>query len=295
MNMKNKIVALVFFVIGLCSCSGKSDKGADNLSGTTAGLGINDSLVMKYVTCPISVIDTLIAKGDSVYTQTDNYSIENMGFENDEYNKWLVASYGDTIPVVVSIYDTYDRITGYTEDFEPSASFVWHEVAKMQITHFLQRDGHQATKEDINKVFHVIDGILSYYAGGMQYEMNMVAARWVLVADYQLLDAYKQLMDRFPSAEIKYLVHTDYKYLFNTCRKYIGYRYERDHYSDLPREMMSMFYDILMAKASSINRLVKTKASEQTVVRNLSEHYCFEDGKSFKLTYKMLDGYSQDY
>lgn len=241
------------------------------------------------------MIETLIAKGDSIYAQTDKYLIENLGLDNEEYNKWLVASYGDTIPAVVSIYDTYDIITCYSENYETNVSFIWHEVAKMQITRFLKKDGHEATEEDINKVFYVIDKIFDTYSGGSQYEMNVAAARWVLVADYHLLDAYKQLMDSFPSAEIRKLVHEDYKYLLDTCRKYMEYRNEQDHYSDLPRELRRMFYDILMAKAASINRLTASKAGEQAVVKNLIGHYCFESGKYFKLTYDFLDDYSRDY
>lgn len=293
--MKNNIVAIVLLVLGLCSCHGNSGKLAGDSSATISSLGVNDTLVMKYVTCSKITIDTLFAKGDSVYAQTNKYSIENLGLDNEEYNKWLVVSYGDTIPVIVSIYDTYDRITGCGEDFDTNASFIWHEVAKMQITKFIQKDGRKATKEDIDKVFNVVDGILSYYAGGTQYEMNMVAARWLLVADYRLLDAYKQLMDCYPSAEIRKLVHKDYKYMFDTGRKYMQSRYERDRYSDLPRELRCMFYDILTAKTASINRLIETRASEQMVVKNLCEHNCLENGKSFKLTYNMLENYSRDY
>lgn len=293
--MKSSIVAIVLLVLGLYSCNGKSDRNADKMSVVSANLGINDTLVMKYVTCPKITIDTLIAKGDSLYAHTDNYTIEHLGLDNEEYNKWLVASYGDTIPVVVSVYDTYERITCGDEDFETDASFIWHEVAKMQITRFVQKDGRKATKEEIDKVFNVVDGILSYYSGGTQYEMNMAAARWLLVADYWLLDAYKQLMDCFPSSEIRNLVHKDYKYMLDTCRKYMQFRYERDQYSDLPRELRCMFYDILTAKTASINRLIETGASEQMVVKNLCEHNCLENGKSFKLTYNMLENYSHDY
>lgn len=293
--MKYRIVTLALLVAGLCSCQGKGDKDADNASATVVSLGVNDSLVMKYVTCPKSTIDRLLAKGDSIYAQTGKYSIEHLGFDNEAYNEWLVALYGDTIPVVVSIYATYDIITGHDEEDGTDAPFVWHEVAKMQITRFLQKGEHEVTREEIDKVFCVIDGILDYYSGGWQYELNMAAARWVLVADYYLLDAYKRLMDCFPSVEIRKLVHEDYKYLLDTCHKYMEYRYERDHYSDLPREMGCMLHDLLMAKAASVNRLTATKASKQMVVKNLCEHICLENGKSFKLTCDILDDYSRDY
>lgn len=286
--MKNSIITLAFLALGLCSCQEKSDKVADNSNVAATTLGVNDSLVMKYVTCSKEMIDTLIAKGDSVYAQTNKYSIEYLGLDNEDYNEWLVESYGDTIAPVVSVYDTYDKITGYSEGDETNASFVWHEVAKMQLTRFLQKDGHEVTEEDINKAFRVIEGIIDTYFGGTQYDMNVAAARQVLVADYYLIEAYKRLMDCFPTAEIKKLVHEDYNYLLDTSRRYIEYRYEYDQYSDLPRELNCIFYNILRTKAASINRLMKNRASEQSVIKNLREHTCFEDGKSFNLTYDML-------
>ena len=294
--MKNILAALAIIMSGLCSCHGNNGKPADDSSATISSLGVNDSIVMRYVTCSKSMIDTLIVQGDSVFSKTDKYSLENLGLDNEEYNKWSVASYGDTIPAVVSIYETYDIMTGYSEDDETNASFVWHEVAKMQLTRFLQKDGHEVTEKDIDKALHVMDRILGHYAGGTQYDMNIAAARRVLIADYHLLDAYKCLMDCYPSDEIKKLVHADYKYMLHTCRKYIEYRYEQDWYSDLPREMRCMLYDILTAKAASINRLTKNRASEQSVRKNLQEHSCFENGKSFKLTYDMLTSYhTSDY
>lgn len=292
--MKNKLAALALIMSGLCSCHGNSGKLADDSSTTISSLGVNDSLVMRYVTCSKGMIDTLIAQGDSVFAKTDKYSIENLGLENEEYNKWLVASYGDTIPVIVSIYDTYDRITGYNEDKDNNASFIWHEVAKMQLTRFLRKDDHEVTRENIDKVFHVIDDILDTYLGGSQYEMNVAAARRVLIADYHLLDAYKRLMDSYPSDEIKKLVHADYKYMHDTYQKYIEYRYERDRYSDLPRELGCIFHDALMAKAASINKMTAIKVSNQTIVKNLNEHYCLKDGKSFKFTQDMLYEYFGD-
>ena len=252
--MKNKLAALALIMSGLCSCHGNSGKLADDSSTTISSLGVNDSLVMRYVTCSKGMIDTLIAQGDSVFAKTDKYSIENLGLENEEYNKWLVASYGDTIPVIVSIYDTYDRITGYNEDKDNNASFIWHEVAKMQLTRFLRKDDHEVTRENI----------------------------------------YKRLMDSYPSDEIKKLVHADYKYMHDTYQKYIEYRYERDRYSDLPRELGCIFHDALMAKAASINKMTAIKVSNQTIVKNLNEHYCLKDGKSFKFTQDMLYEYFGD-
>lgn len=293
--MNYKLAAIAFIMSGLCSCQVNSNKGEEDSSVTMSGLGVNDSLVMRYVTCPKIMVDTLIAKGDTVYARNYEYSIENLDLNNEEYNKWLATSYGDTIPVVVSIYDTYDRITGYSEDDDNNASFIWHEVAKMQLTRFLQKGGHEVTGKDIDKAFRVMDDILATYSGGSQSEMNVAAARRILIADYYLLDAYKRLMDRYPSDEIKKLVHADYKYLFDTCSKYVEYRYERNWYSDLPRELKCMSYDAFMAKAASINRLTATNADEQAVVKNLSEHYCLKAGKSFKLTQDMLDKYFGDY
>lgn len=293
--MRNKLAALALTMSGLCSCHGNSGKLTADLSATQSGLGVNVSLVTRYVTCSKSMIDTLIAKGDSVFAQTEKYSIENLGFHNEEYNKRLVASYGDTIPVIVSIYDTYDRITGYNEGRGGNAAFIWHEVAKMQLAHFLQKDGNEVTGEDIDKVFRIADDILELYSGGDQYGMTVAAARRVLLADYCLLDAYKRLMDSYPSDEIKKLVHIDYKYMLDTYQQYTEYRYGWERYSDLPRELKCVLYDALMAKAASINKMTADKVSNQTVVKNLNGHYCLKDGKFFKLTQNTLYEYFRTY
>ncbi len=293
--MKHKILLLALSALVLCSCRGKIDTTTNNLPTDTTNLEMGDSLVMKYVTCSKDVVDTLFATGDSVYAQTDIYTIENLGVENEEINNMFAEIYGDTIPAIVSIYDSYHKITSHNNNEDNNASFVWHEVAKAQLARFLGKDSHKVTDKDINSVFRVANDILEYYSGGSQAEMNASAGRRILLADYSLLDAYKRLMDRFPSAQIKELVHADYRYLLNTCRKFTYDRYEENYYSDLPRELTDMLHSLLLAKAAAVDRLITAKAGEQAVRNNLREHYCFENRKYFRLSYAFLDKYSHNF
>lgn len=74
-----------------------------NVSDTIDYGEVNDSLVMKYISCPKSIVDTLLDKGDSIYLHANEYKLEFLGLDNEEYNRRLVAKYGDTIPAIVSI------------------------------------------------------------------------------------------------------------------------------------------------------------------------------------------------
>ncbi len=64
--MKNKLAALALIMSGLCSCHENSGKLADDSSTTIFSLGVNDSLVMRYVTCSKGMIDTLIVSNQTI-------------------------------------------------------------------------------------------------------------------------------------------------------------------------------------------------------------------------------------
>lgn len=115
--------------------------------------------------------DTLLDKGDSIYLHANEYKLEFLGLDNEEYNRRLVAKYGDTIPAIVSIYESYDLLTSYGED-EVCASFVWQEVAKTHIYRFLKHGGKTVVSKDYAKFFHVINDIMDYYSGGTQRDMT---------------------------------------------------------------------------------------------------------------------------
>lgn len=244
-------------------------------------LGVNDSLVMRYVTCPRDTVRHLIGIADSIYAQTRKYSLEDLWLRDEQRNKWLCDSFGDTIPVIVSIYDAYDKITSYSGTDEVNAAFVWHETTKMQISRFYRKGRGEVPEEDIDKMFRVIDRVLGAYEAGTESEMTNSTYRRVMVADYRLLDAYVQLMDSFPSDEVRRSVHEDYRYMLDASRKYFRWRREVSSYSDLSRELSCMFHDILLSKAASINRLMAVNASREEVMKNLSKHICLVDEDTY--------------
>ena len=287
--MKNFTFLPLFLIamLGLCSCYGCSGK----INNPTDSLEINDSTVMKYVICQPDMINGLIAKGDSIYSQTGIYTIENIGFEENEHAKYIKKEYGDTICVIASIYDTYDVITRSEDVDEPSAAFIWHEVAKTQITKFLRKED----RRDIYKFLCTCENFLSHFEAGTQGEMTTAAWRKVMIADYLVLDAYKQLMDRFPSEEVKQLAHEDYKFVIDVTREYIKRCFENDdYYSDLSRELYCQFYNIILSKAISINNLIEKDASDAEVIQNLREHICTKDEESFQFSNDMIYKYPDE-
>lgn len=289
-GIKSIAIALSVITFCLCACQGQRGNGQvdGNVSDTIDYGEVNDSLVMKYISCPKSIVDTLLDKGDSIYLHANEYILEFLGLDNEEYNRRLVAKYGDTIPAIVSIYESYDLLTSYGED-EVCASFVWQEVAKTHIYRFLKHGSKTVVSKDYAKFFHVIDDIMDYYSGGTQRDMTIAARRLILVADYHLIEAYKHLMDLYDDHEIKKLVHEDYRYVLKTYREYVDFRYEQFTYSDLLRQLNCLLYGVLNAKAASINNLIKRHAGIKTVMNNLRGHYCQLDNKMFKLTFMSLE------
>lgn len=115
-----KLIAIALSVITFCLCACQGQRGNGQVDGNvsdTIDYGeVNDSLVMKYISCPKSIVDTLLDKGDSIYLHANEHKLEFLGLDNEEYNRRLVAKYGDTIPAIVSIYESYDLLTSYGED-----------------------------------------------------------------------------------------------------------------------------------------------------------------------------------
>ena len=287
--MKHIVYLFAFLLIqGVCSCNGSLN---NNQEGNRDSLGLCDTVLMKYVKCPRDTVARLLAIGDSVNARPDRYTLEDLGLCDKNHNERLESLYGDTIQAIVSIYDSYDKITSCGDADEISAAFVWHEVAKAQISHFLGK-GEDA---DLDKFLCTVKGLLDRCDGGSQGEMTTAAYRLVLVADYRLLDAYKQLMDCFPMQKVKDLVHEDYRFLLDASRCFFKNQYEKYYYSDLSRELMCIFYQILTSRTASINRLLEHNASKGEVEQNLSEHTCIVDGKTFRFTADKISTYYSVY
>lgn len=275
--MKKILLTLAVLAACMCSCTRESAQGAE-AQVVTDSLGLNDSVVMPYVECSPNAVARCFAIGDSVYARTGKYTLEDLGYCDDDRNEYLMKTYGDTVAVVVSLYDSYDRITLIDTIDEVDAALVWHQVAKAQMLRFLNKGG------DVEHVLYVAERLAGSYSCGTQGDMTMSAYRMVTVADYRLLDAYKRLIDCYPSAEVKQLAREDYRFVLERFRNYEDLRYEEESYSDLSRELQCIFYQVLMSKADALNALLQGNAAEAEVLKNLRDHTCLVDGQPHNLT-----------
>lgn len=246
---------------------------------------------MAYVTCSEHTVDSLLSIADTAYSKTGSYSLEDLGMDNEEYNKWITKDYKDTISIVIALFYSYASMVNSGMD-EASASFVWHEVARLQMKHFYEKtDGEWQEPNSYEKLFRVIDGIMGTYGCGTQTDMNMAAWRSVMPVDYRLIEAYKQLAGLCNDWSMVKLIHDDYMFTLTTYREH---REGIDEwYSDLPREQGVLFNWLLEVKLNNIRRLVngyqKGKIGIEAVKKNLMEHMCIADNKSKRLSKELLD------
>ena len=252
---------------------------------------------MAYVTCSEHTVDSLLSIADTAYSKTGSYSLEDLGMDNEEYNKWITKAYKDTISIVIALFDSYASMVNSGTD-EASASFVWHEVARLQMKHFYEKTGGKWQEPNsYEKLFRVIDGVMGTYSCGTQADMNMAAWRSVMPVDYRLIEAYKQLADLCYDKETTKLIYDDYMYTLTT------YRAHRDGidewYSDLPREQGTLFEWLLRSKLENINLLIKNykrgKIDNNAVKKNLQEHLCLANKRQVKLTKDFLDRERDDF
>ena len=305
-NMKTttifKMSVLFLFVLSVVSCKGNKG-GLDNQESDTVmvakdsipfvlkHLDVDKKKVMAYVTCSEHTVDSLLSIADTAYSKTGSYSLEDLGMDNEEYNKWIIKDYKDTISIVIALFDSYASMVNSGMD-EASASFVWHEVARQQMKHFYVETGGEWQEPDsYEKLFHVIDGVMRSYDCGTQADMNMAAWRSVMPVDYRLIEAYKQLADLCNDRSIVKLIHDDYMHTLITYRKH---REGIDEgYSDLPREQATLFKWLLRSKIDNIILLIKNykrgKIDNNAVKKNLQEHLCLANKILVKLTKDFLD------
>ena len=166
---------------------------------------------------------------------------------------------------------------------EASASFVWHEVARQQMKHFYEKTGGEWQEPDsYEKLFHVIDGVMRSYDGGGQADINMVAWRSVMLIDYRLIEAYKQLVGLCTDRAMVKLIHDDYMYTLTTYRAH--------------SEAIEW---LLSSKLENVNLLIKNykrgKIGSNAVKKNLQEHLCLANKRLVKLTKDFLDRKRDDF
>ena len=303
---KTSVVLLTFASITACSVNNNKKNIQEN--GTlmeTKGksqfalkrLSVDKKRIMPYVTCSEQAVDSLLAIADTVYSNTGNYKIEDMEMGTESYNDGLKTTYNDTIPIIVALFDSYARITNAGMD-EVNASFVWHEVARMQMKHFFETTGEKwGESNGYEKLFKVVDGMMATYSCGNQPDMNGAAWRSVMPVDYRLIEAYKQLADLCNDKETTKLIHDDYMYTLTTYR---AHRESIDEwYFDLPREQGTLFEWLLRSKLENINLLIKNykkgKIDNNTVKKNLQEHLCLANKRLVRLAKDFLDRERDDF
>lgn len=303
-----KTAITLFAFASITACSVNNNKKNLQENGTlmeTKGksqfalkhLGVYKKRIMPYVTCSEQAVDSLLAIADTVYSNTGSYKIEDMEMGTESYNDGLKTTYNDTIPIIVALFYSYARITNASMD-EVNASFVWHEVARMQMKHFFETTGGKWQEPDCQeKLFKVVDGMMATYSCGNQPDMNMAAWRSIMPVDYRLIEAYKQLADLCNERSIVKLIHDDYMYTLTTYRAHSDGIDE--WYSDLPREQGTLFEWLLSSKLNNINMLIKNynkgRIGSNAVKKNLQKHLCLVDRKTVKLTKDFLDRERDDF
>jgi len=296
------IAAMFICVMSITACKGNKSQQIYNRSDSVMvskdsthfvlkHLNVDKRKVMPYVTCSEQTVDSLLAIADTVYSNIDSYKLEDLEMGTKDYNKYLDEKYNDTISIIVALFDSYARMTNFGKD-EANASFVWHEVAKMQMKYFYEATGGKCKEPNgYEKLFHVVDGIMNVYYGGNQSDMNGAAWLSVMPTDYRLIEAYKRLADLCNDKVITKFIHDDYMYTLTT---YYEHREAIDEwYSDLPREQGVLFNWLLEVKLNNIKELVynykRGHLGNNAVKKNLKEHLCIADNKSVKLTKELLD------
>ena len=303
-----KMSVLLLAALSVVACTGNKSGEGNQVADTVnvakdctqfvlKHLGVEKKKVMAYVICSEQMVDSLLAIADTVYSKADNYNLMYLDLENIDYNKWIAKDYKDTIPIVIALFDSYASMVNSGMD-EANASFVWHEVARLQMKHFYEKAGGE-WKEPIGyeKLFHVTDGIIGIYGCGSQADMNVAAWRSVMPTDYRLIEAYKQLADLCNDKSMAQFIHDDYMYTLTTYREHRESIDER--YSDLPREQGVLFECLLSGKLDNVNHLIKSykkgKIGNDAVKKNLQEHLLFANKDTVKLTKDFLDRARNDF
>lgn len=267
-NAMYTMLAMLLTMVGIAACSNhKNDSHrvvGDSVIVNKTNLGNEDFVVkhlavdkhqiMPYVTCSEQAVDSLLAIADTVFSRTDTYKLSDLDMGAPYMNDYIQKAYNDTIPLVLSIFDTYARIVNSEMD-EASAAFVWHEVATMLMKDFLEKTGGKWNEPNSSEaIFRIIDDMMRTYDAGSQYDMNAAAWRSVMPIDYRLITAYKQLIDLCKDTQVAKLVNDDYMYTLSTFHDYCSSSDES--YSDLPREQGNLLQLLLDSKRKYVQRLM---------------------------------------
>lgn len=298
------IAAILLIVVSFAACSNnKNDSHSvdadsavvnnNNLSNegfVLKHLAVDKHQIMPYVTCSEQVVDSMLTIADTVFSRTDTYKLSDLDMGAPYMNDYIQKAYNDTIPLVLSIFDTYARMVNSEMD-EANAAFVWHEMAAKQMKHFFEKTGGKWNEPYSSEaIFRIIDCMMYTYEAGDQHDMNAAAWRSIMPIDYRLITAYKQLIDLCKDTQVAKLVNDDYMYTLNTFSEYCSSSDE--WYSDLPREQGVLFQFLLDSKMKYVQRLMdrykQRRINVIAVKKCLREHRTIWYNHEKKLAISML-------
>lgn len=232
-KMKSQTGFKYFFILSgalitLISCNSNA---VDSMASDAA---LSDR-ISRYVTCPADTVSLMLAASDSICEIVKEYSLEELGLDDETVNTVHKVRYNNEIKTIVKLYGTYDVVTNFPTS-EANAAFAWHEVANSLITAHYGKD--EIEDEDVGKLFKVICDILESYYSGTQYDLNVSARRGVMLSDYLLINSYKTLYDSCKSPALLKPIQDSYINLLemfrNRCEQIDG------RWSDLPRQIACM-------------------------------------------------------
>lgn len=208
--------------------------------------------ISDYVTCPADTIRMMLAAADSICELAEDASLESLGLDDEIFNIPLKVRFHKEMPTILQLYATYDVVTDYPSALA-NAPFAWHEIAQQLIAGLYEKDTVAA--EDVDAIFSAIDTILDDYYGGKQYDMNVATMRAIMMADYRLIDAYKNLFDCCHTPTLLESVHGSYEYLLEIYSDRYEYTTSQGHWSDQPRELASMMIVMMNEKREWVESL----------------------------------------
>ena len=223
-----------------------------DMSQTSYASTPNAERIRHYVFCPTDTIRMMLDSADSVRTLFKDGILDNLNFVNELYNEDINRHYKHLIPSMVQLYATYDVITCFPTD-EANAAFVWREMAQCQIADFYKKE--DVTDDEINAYFNDIDKILSVYEAGSQHDMNNAAYRRVLMADFRLITAYKNLYTTCNEPLLLPFIHNSYCYIFQLFQTYCDQI--AGSWSDLPRQLACVEYALITKMQHIVEQLLE--------------------------------------
>lgn len=226
----------------------------------------NIERIANYVTCPTDTIRMILDDADSICALFKNGTLNDLAFDNEFYNEYINPYFRQRTPSIVQVYATYHSVTLFPTS-EANAAFAWHEIAQCQIADFYGKE--EVTNAEVESYFNGIDSILNVYDAGTQHDINNVAWRRVMMADFRLITAYKALYDQCAQPSLLASIHGSYCYLFEIYRVYCDQI--NGYWSDLPRQLACLEYALMEERQHTLENLLESYTKGEITLENIKE------------------------